>query len=320
MSVDVFNGDADGILARHQYRLSHPVPETRLVSGLKRDVKLISQLAELSHGAVTVFDISLESNESDVETLLQGKVNFLWFDHHRRGALLDGPQLETHIDLSPSTCTSLIVNDVLGGAHLAWAIAGAFGDNLSDVAMPLGLSHGYSEAQLGELRQLGETLNYNGYGEHRDDLAAWPVDVALDLQAYSDPFTYMAESEIFARIASQKTQDEAIMGDSEVLHLSTSGEILLLPAGAASRRMSGMLSNEKVYAEPELAHATFTTLDDGMGYRVSIRAPKARPKGADVLASRFPTGGGRASAGGVNALPFAKLDEFFDAFDEVFAC
>lgn len=320
MLVDVFNGDADGILARHQYRLSHPASEATLVSGLKRDVKLISQLVDLARAEVTVFDISLDSNQSDVEALIKGGVHFRWYDHHRRGSLVDGPQLETHIDLSASTCTSLIVNGVLKGSHLAWAIAGAYGDNLSDVATPLGLSHDYSDAQLLQLRQLGETLNYNGYGERRDDLAAWPVDVALDLQAYETPFDYMAKSEVFARVLSQKEQDEAVMSGSEILHLSTSGEILLLPEGAASRRMSGLLSNEKVFDEPELAHATLTTLDDGTGYRVSIRAPKTRPAGADVLASRFPTGGGRAGAGGVNVLPFAKLDEFFDAFDEVFAC
>jgi hypothetical protein len=318
--VDVFNGDADGILARHQYRLSHPVPKTKLVSGLKRDVTLISQLTEFSSGTVTVFDISLESNQNDVELLLKNDVQIRWFDHHRRGSLADGPQLETHINLSPSTCTSLIVNDVLEGAHRAWAIAGAYGDNLSDVATPLGLAHGLSESQCAQLRQLGETLNYNGYGEHRDDLAAWPVDVALDLQAYSNPLDYMAQSEMFSSIASQKKEDEAIMGSSEILYLSTSGEIVLLPEGPASRRMSGLFSNEKVYTEPDLAHATFTTLGDGTGYRVSIRAPKARPKGADVLASLFPTGGGRAGAGGVNALPFAKCDDFFEAFDEVFAC
>jgi hypothetical protein len=318
--VDVFNGDADGILARHQYRLVHPVSDVKLISGLKRDVKLVSQLSDFPQGKVTVFDISLESNELDVKPLLDREISFLWFDHHRIGKLKGSTALETHIDLSPSTCTSLIVNAHLDGVHLPWAIAGAYGDNLSDVATPLALEHGFSEAQCAELQQLGETLNYNGYGESREDLAAWPVDVALDLETYLDPFDYMNHSEIFSRVATQKKEDEALMGTTEILHLSTSGEIVLLPKGPASRRMSGLFSNEKVYAEPDLAHATFTTLDDGTGYRVSIRAPKARPKGADVLASQFPTGGGRAGAGGVNALPFAKLEKFINAFDEVFAC
>jgi hypothetical protein len=320
-AIDVFNGDADGLLARHQYRLAHPINSVRLISGVKRDVKLLSQLSGISNAGVTVFDISLDSNAPHLEPIVADVSNrVLWFDHHRRGQIQDGERLETHIDLSPKTCTSLIVSHYLGGAHLPWAIAGAYGDNLSDVALPLGLESGLDEDECSSLRVLGEGLNYNGYGESREDLAVWPVDLALELDAYDCPFDFLARSPSMSKILEQKVADEKVMGEVEILHLSTSGEAVLLPRGGASRRMSGIFSNEKVYAEPDLAHATLTHLEDGSGYRISIRAPKSRPHGADVLASQFETGGGRAAAGGVNRLPSGKLSEFFEAFDEVFAC
>lgn len=36
--VDVFNGDADGLCALHQWRLAHPATNA-LVTGVKRDIK-----------------------------------------------------------------------------------------------------------------------------------------------------------------------------------------------------------------------------------------------------------------------------------------
>ena len=320
MKFDVFNGDADGVLARHQYRLIFPEKNLHLVSGLKRDIQLLRQVEPVEGLEIKVFDISLESNEPEARALLGRGASMEWFDHHARGHLADGQGLLTHIDLSPHCCSSLIVDAHLEGRARTWAIAGAFGDNLAEVAMPLALKLHLTSYQIEALKLLGETLNYNGYGEARSDMAAWPVDLARELSCYSDPWAYMAASESFDKILEQKQADEAIMGQAEILHLSTAGEVSLLPKGKASRRMSGLYSNERVSAEPDLAHAVITHLEDETGYCVSIRAPKNRPHGAGDLASRFPGGGGRAGAGGINVLHKAKLTEFFDAFDEVFSC
>ena len=49
-------------------------------------------------------------------------------------------------------------------------------------------------------------------------------------------------------------------------------------------------------------------------YLVSVRAPLDDKQGADELCRQFPTGGGRAAAAGINALPGDQLDAFVDAF------
>lgn len=317
---DLFNGDADGIIARHQYRLAHPLGGVQLLSGLKRDVTLVGKLPKVDVEKVVVFDVSLESNEVDVREHLRRGVHFTWYDHHRRGELQDGAQLDAVIDLNPRVCTSLLVDGAIGGVARPWAIAAAYGDNLREEADGLGKKLGLSPEKRLVLRELGETLNYNGYGERPEDLAAWPVDVAVELEGYSDPFDYVMKSPVYDKILEQKRADEKTMGAVESLFLSTSGEALLLPRGASSRRMSGLFSNAKVREEPDLAHAILTHLESGDGYRVSIRAPKSRPQGADVLAKRFDTGGGRSAAGGINCLPSKKLNSFFKEFDEVFAC
>ena len=53
--------------------------------------------------------------------------------------------------------------------------------------------------------------------------------------------------------------------------------------------------------------------------RISVRAPKARPEGADALCRAFPSGGGRKAAAGVNALPETDLPKFLEAFEAGFA-
>ena len=64
MQYDVFNGDADGICALHQLRLARPQPEAELVSGVKRDIKLLDRLTGKAGTGdqVAVLDISMASN------------------------------------------------------------------------------------------------------------------------------------------------------------------------------------------------------------------------------------------------------------------
>ena len=66
--VDIFNGDADGLIARHQYRLAFPVSngQLRLITGVKRDIALVGQLDASLVDEVTVFDISYDQNAAAV--------------------------------------------------------------------------------------------------------------------------------------------------------------------------------------------------------------------------------------------------------------
>jgi hypothetical protein len=80
--------------------------------------------------------------------------------------------------------------------------------------------------------------------------------------------------------------------------------------------VSGTFANELARAAPSRAHAILDRRGDAL--TVSIRAPLARPQGADALARRFPTGGGRAGAAGINRLDEARLGEFLDALRTAF--
>jgi hypothetical protein len=51
---------------------------------------------------------------------------------------------------------------------------------------------------------------------------------------------------------------------------------------------------------------------------VSVRAPLVNKTGADELCKRFPSGGGRKAAAGINALPEADIPAFIAAFLETY--
>jgi hypothetical protein len=96
-----------------------------------------------------------------------------------------------------------------------------------------------------------------------------------------------------------------------------SSAVFILPNEAWARRVSGVYSNDLANASPDRAHAVLTEKANG-NYLVSVRAPLNNKVGADELCMRFPTGGGRKAAAGVNDLPADMLDEFMDQFADYY--
>lgn len=315
---DVFNGDADGICALHQLRLAHPRPEAELVTGVKRDVKLLKRIGSPNvNTEITVLDVSMESNMEALNDLLSKGCRVTYIDHHFVDKIPETPNLKAHIDPSPSVCTSLIVDQLLQSAYRAWAVAGAFGDNLHESAVRAAESLSLNESDIGTLREIGELLNYNGYGPTTDDLHFHPKDLYLSVSRYDDPFAFFKESDVLGRLKTGYADDMSKACRAKPHRESASGRIYILPGEPWARRVSGVFSNEKAREQPNLANALLIENEDGT-YRISVRAPLADRSGADELCLAFPTGGGRKAAAGVNALPPDMLDQFMDAFDRVF--
>ncbi len=85
MHYDVFNGDADGIIALLQLRLNEP-KVSKFITGVKRDIKLLKQVvAQDDVTSVTTLDISMEKNSSELEQLLERNIPVFYCDHHRSG-------------------------------------------------------------------------------------------------------------------------------------------------------------------------------------------------------------------------------------------
>jgi hypothetical protein len=315
---DVFNGDADGLCALQQLRLTQPREGATLITGVKRDISLLKRLSATAGDTVTVLDISLDKNRDALLALLDNGVDVEYYDHHFAGDIPSHPQLHTHIDTSPATCTSLIVNAVLDGQHRAWAVAGAFGDNFHDAARHCAEPLGLSESELDSLCELGTCLNYNGYGQALEDLFFHPAEMAEYMRPYADPFQFIEKESAYRTLLDGYRTD---MANAENLAPEFADEkvaLFILPDAPWARRVSGVYGNLLARQAPDRAHAILTLVDNG-AYRVSVRAPLSTKQGADTLCMAFPSGGGRQAAAGINELPAADYDRFITLFRESFS-
>jgi hypothetical protein len=309
---DVFNGDADGLCALQQLRLKEPV-DSMLVTGVKRDIKLLDRVAAKATDLVTVLDISLEPNRLALEKLLQAGVRVRYFDHHFVADIPPHPLLSASIDFSPDVCTSLLVDRCIGGQFRSWAVVGAFGDNLNDRAKHAAQTLHVDEQDLTVLRELGTCLNYNAYGASVDDLHFAPEEVFRRLHPYDDPLVFAQEDDIFATLRAGYAEDLERAERLVPEYKSERAALFILPSEPWARRVSGVFANRLVQQMPQRAHALLTRLQAG-GYLVSVRAPLSNKVDAATLCRRFPTGGGRPAAAGINQLPEERLDEFLAAF------
>ena len=121
------------------------------------------------------------------------------------------------------------------------------------------------------------------------------------------------DRETFERSATGYHEDMAAAAAVAPPSLGEKTAVYILPDAAWARRVSGVFSNDLANGAPARGHAVLTERADG-SYLVSVRAPLANKVGADELCRRFPTGGGRQAAAGINELPADRLDEFIAQF------
>lgn len=313
---DIFNGDADGICSLHQLRMENPV-ESNLVTGVKRDINLLEKIKSVKQCSITVLDISMDSNKDSLRELLNQGNTVLYFDHHYSGDVPESPFLHSRIDTDSKVCTGIIVNRYLKGKYREWAIVAAFGDNLHETALELAKSLDLTETQIQNLKDLGELINYNGYGKEIKDLFYPPNILYKYLHCYSNPFDFYNESKELKYIREGFFSDMENAQSQKPELNNSNGCVYVFPVASWGRRISGVFSNKIAREEPDSAHALLVGQEDGT-YLVSVRAPLERPCGADNLCRKFKTGGGRKAAAGINNLEKKDLLKFFDEFQKTF--
>jgi hypothetical protein len=304
---DVCNGDADGLCAVLQWRLAHPAAAT-LVTGLKREIDLLRRVPAEAGDEVLVCDLSMQRNQEALLRLLDNGVTLRYVDHHKVDQVPRHAGLQACIDFDPRVCTSLLMDRLLQGRFRAWALVGAYGDNLGKVADTLAADMGLDTAERQQLRLLGEGINYNAYGDEAADQHIAPLALFERLARHAHPLDLLRHDGIGSELDALRRADmqQAL---AQPIHAAGAGaRWMCLPDAAWSRRVIGALANELASDAPHQAHAVLKADRQG-NYVVSLRAPKAAPSGADEFCRRF-GGGGRAGAAGIDHLPAAALERF----------
>ena len=313
---DAFNGDADGICSLLQLRLDSP-RESTLVTGVKRDISLLERIPATQGDSITALDISADTNRVALRALLDRGVAIDYYDHHYAGELPAHPNALFHIDTSPGVCTGVIVDRALGGRQRIWAVVAAFGDDLDEMGRALAGTLPLDAAAVATLKELGECIGYNAYGDTEADLLVPPAALYRTLYESADPFRFVATEPLFGEIKTTRASD--LDNARRVLPAQASGgaPVYVLPDAPWSRRVRGAFGNELAAASPDRAHAILTPNAHG-GYTVSVRAPRTTQIGADAFCRAFATGGGRARAAGINHLPADQVAEFTRRFAQAF--
>ena len=308
--VDVFNGDADGLCGITQLRLAQP-KQSSVITGVKRDNALLVQASLSGVSQVTVVDISLHTNLYALNKMLASGCKVEWFDHHHPGEIPKHPNLTAHIDTDPNVCSSLIINAHLNGQFQNWAITGAFGDNLDQSARELAASGSLSTTSIAVLRELGNCINYNSYGESIEDLHYHPQELYYLMQQFDEPLNMVAETEVLRVLKSCYEEDLSRARKVLTQIINDDVAIAVLPNEKWGRRINGIYANELANNFPNRAHAILIEKENG--YTVSIRAPKSNPTHAQQVALKFETGGGRHAAPGIQHLPNDQLIRLTEA-------
>jgi hypothetical protein len=309
--IDVFNGDADGLCALRQLRLSRPLA-SELVTGTKRDIALVHRVLAWPGDHVTVLDVDFDRNRDAVMTLLERGVSVTYFDHHGSPDLPEHPLLDAHVSSRRGVCTSLLVDRHLDGRHGAWAVVGAFGDGLVSAATERAASLGLNAAQIALLRDLGDSLNYNAYGDTEADLLLPPANLYRVIERYRNPIEFAAMEPVALRLSERRRSDLRAALSLPAFRSAPQWHVYVLPDEPWSRRVSGALATHLASSDPGRAYAVLSP-GKGRAYRVSVRTPAG--VSAARLCARFPGGGGRAGAGGIDELDARRVDDFVERLD-----
>lgn len=310
---DVCNGDADGLCAVRQWRLHDP-SAAHLITGLKRDIALLQHVPCGAASEVLVCDLSMQRNRAALDRLLEGGAQVRWFDHHWSAEVPVHARLDAHLDFSHEMCTSLLVDRYLGGRWRAWALVGAYGDELTDVADRLGAASGFDPQQRAVLRRLGLAINYNAYGEDPSDVCIAPAALYERLARHTSPWTLLRDEPVIHDIEACRRRDFRVAMGVKPHWDSAQARVVVLPCAPWSHRVSGFLANALAAVHPKQAQAVLTERRDGH-YRVSVRAPRASPRGAHTVCQVF-GGNGRAAAAGIDALPANALGPFVQTLSQ----
>ena len=309
MNYDIFNGDADGIIALLQLQLANPTESVK-VTGVKRDIQLLKKITPKAGDNIRVLDISMEKNMAELHDALCVGARVMYVDHHKAGDIPNHANLFAHIDLDANMCTSLIVSDLIDKQYHLWAITAAYGDNLFAKADSEADKVGLTDLEKSQLKAFGTYINYNGYGSEVADLHFAPADLFNELLKYKSPLDAINDQEsVYYVLEKAYKADMQKAADAEVLHNCDTAKVILLDDAPWARRVSGVLGNDLANQAPNKAHAVLTYNNKG-SYTVSVRAPLNNKQGAVDVCSQFATGGGRTAAAGINELEQQQVEQF----------
>jgi hypothetical protein len=138
-----------------------------------------------------------------------------------------------------------------------------------------------------------------------------PMDILNQAKHFTDPISFYKDTNIGQYLKKSSIEDlELALSHYEK---DNKNNIVFLPDIPWARRVYGMLGNHLVKKNKTQPLAILVDIGED-NYLVSVRAPLNQPTRAGDLCRLFDSGGGRATAAGINRLHKNYLERFTKAF------
>ena len=281
---------------------------------MKRDIALLKKIDSIVNAEVFVFDVAVEKNLNELDTLLASGCLIKWFDHHVSDTVPKHENFCSWINTNPAVNTSYLVGQFLEKTS-PWAIVGLCGDNVFETAESLANEFNLNAEQFALLKEMGELFNYNGYGETTEDLHIDPAEILDSMKSYENPLSYLKQTSIVEQLRNGLEED-LIKADNA--H-KVSNNVYIFQDEKWARRVVGVFANRKIKDNPDIPCSVLVEKDGGKSYVVSVRSPLNSDKSAAELCKKFTTGGGRVKAAGINDLPREELTAYIDQFQSFYS-
>ncbi len=298
----LFNGDTDGICSVRVFLgLSPNLHGTRFFTGAKREHRLLQQVP-ISVREVYAFDLSSESNRSEIESKVLAGIKITWFDHHH-GLEIVSPKFKSIGSDQVQMNTSLAVfRSLKNKRDLPWTILGLLGDRMEEAAKKL-LQEFSLALNLPELMPLAHAMNYNAYGISHQGLQWLPQDLLLTCLTYDSPLDLLPHPKVRSLIVNRSQDLEKAFRTIQEPYKG----IYWLDDSDLGMRIHGELAYELLDRDQSPVLVGFKYSDDRI--RLSIRVPQSFKKNVGAFCSQFETGGGRIKAGGITSLPLSDWEK-----------
>ena len=149
-------------------------------------------------------------------------------------------------------------------------------------------------------------------------LQAWVLRLvgAAEMLAFPDPLAFAQSSDAYRKLAAGYRADMEQANRLAPTRRAPGAILYVMPDETWARRVIGTLANDLAKANAGSAVAILSPKTGG--YVVSLRVPRDAKVPADEFCRRFPTGGGRRTAAGINHLPPGDVESFANAFETEF--
>ncbi len=268
-AIDICAGDADALCAVLQWRLHEP-KAVQMVSGPLCATDALGRFRVLPGDEVLVCNVPFNRQSALGTCAPVGNARVQYLDCRGPAECHSSPYWSAGHATDAKVCTSLLVNHLLHGKFLGWALVGAYGSPGQHGVNAQAIRLGCSPSVRKRLQRLGEVITYNAEVVHPRYVYLEPAALYARLLRYDNPLDFLQSDpladELDGLLQSDLQTGLACKPYWEDAHAS----VYVLPDEAWAYRVARQLKSRLAALAPERAIAVLSPAGTG-SFRAAVQ-------------------------------------------------